>query len=96
MDNDIQLSIVIPTYQRITDLVVCIEKITESCKYAKNICYEIVISDDENSKTTQNISSIFPNVKIIQGPQKGPRMPEMTHAKLVHKTSMKTWMKTWI
>ena len=72
MDNDIQLSIVIPTYQRITDLVVCIEKITESCKYAKNICYEIVISDDENSKTAQNISRIFPNVKIIQGPQKGP------------------------
>ena len=48
------------------------EKITESCKYAKNICYEIIISDDENSKTAQNISRIFPNVKIIQGPQKGP------------------------
>ena len=27
MDNDIQLSIVIPTYQRITDLVVCMRKL---------------------------------------------------------------------
>ena len=72
MDDDIQLSIVIPTYQRITDLVVCIEKITESCKYVKNICYEIVISDDENSKTTQSIANLFPNVKIIRGPNKGP------------------------
>jgi len=64
--KEVSIGIVIPTFQRVHLLIRCLEKLPASG-------VEIVVSDDGNAEATrQYVEPMFPNVRVVQGPKRGP------------------------
>jgi GT2 family glycosyltransferase len=74
MENkSIYISIVIPTFNRKSDLMICVEKLNQSIHKTKFEKYEILISDDNfELQNKLYFESLDIKINYIQGPQKGP------------------------
>lgn len=71
MENSILFfSIIIPTFNRSNELQLCINKLTASYQHFNESIFEIIVSNDGNEEL--NISLPANNIKILQGPKKGP------------------------
>ena len=65
-------SVVIPTYERPSELRVCLNSLSESFQ-RKSPPYEIIVTDDSKSEETKRvIEKEFPNVFWGKGKQNGP------------------------
>ena len=70
----ISISIIIPSYNRPSELNRLINSLYNSFQYTeKDIETEIIISDDSNNYVSRKlISKSFPKITWIKGPQNGP------------------------
>ncbi len=71
--NTIYISIIIPTYNRLKELSICLENLIFSIETTNYSNYEIIISDDNfdiNNKIY--FENLYSKLSFIQGPQKGP------------------------
>ena len=71
-ESKIFFSVVIPTYERPTDLRVCLNSLSADLQTTASI-YEIIVSDDSKSDESKRlIEKEFPNVRWGKGKQTGP------------------------
>lgn len=84
-------SIIIPTCNRINDLVKCLNSIKVSIDYSElntdlnNRNCEVIVSDDGDfKKSVSKLSDLYEWVTFIQGPKKGPAANRNNGAKMAN------------
>ncbi|MDA7823571.1 glycosyltransferase [Opitutales bacterium] len=71
-DDNIFISVVIPTYERPNDLKICLNSLSKEIQQGAPT-YEIIVSDDSKSEESKRmVESDFPNVFWGKGKQNGP------------------------
>ena len=71
-ERNIFFSVVIPTYERIVDLKVCLQSLNKEFQLGSPN-YEIIVTDDSKSEESRRmVESEFPNVFWGKGKQNGP------------------------
>lgn len=78
--NEIVISIIIPTYNRRCELLICLEALMKQVRISENL--QIIVSDDSNNlNLSKEISLIHPEVDYQIGPHKGPAANRNSAAK---------------
>ena len=64
-DTDIDVSIIIPVYNKWELTEDCLKSILQSC-YTSSIKYEVILADDHSSDKTTQAGDIFPNIHVVR------------------------------
>jgi GT2 family glycosyltransferase len=68
-----RLSVVIPTRDRHTALVLCLRRLAPGAQSLNADEYEVIIADDGNADATRVMLAVeFPDVVVVSGPRRGP------------------------
>ncbi len=71
--NELLLSVVIPTYQRLDLLSACLDRLKPDIQTIDPQSYEVIVTDDGKSILAQAmIAEQYPWVRWVQGPRRGP------------------------
>ena len=66
-------SVIIPTFHRIDLLSVCLERLSPEKQNFLSEYYEVIVTDDGREITAEKmVEELFPWVKWVKGPCKGP------------------------
>ena len=77
------LSIIIPTYNRTSDLVKCLDRLAPGAQTLSEKVYEVIVSDDgTNDDSMVMINSTYPWVRWVRGSRKGPATNRNNGARL--------------
>lgn len=63
-------SIIIPTFNRIDQLHLCVKNLSPNVQNISSEMFETIISNDSNFEISSSFSDL--NIKIVEGPKKGP------------------------
>ncbi len=75
------ISVVIPTRNRRTDLVTCLQRIAPSDPLNASIDYEVIVTDDGDDSLESFLAAEFPWVRYNRGPRTGPAANRNSGAK---------------
>ncbi|OYV46073.1 MAG: hypothetical protein B7X06_03880 [Verrucomicrobia bacterium 21-51-4] len=77
------ISIIIPTYKRPEELEICLKEILHQIQRNSYINEEIIVCDDEHcTSLQQKLTALSPEIRYVQGPQKGPASNRNAGAKM--------------
>jgi GT2 family glycosyltransferase len=78
--NEIVISIIIPTYNRRCELLICLDALMKQVRISENL--QIVVSDDSNNlNLSKEIALTYPDIEYQIGPHKGPAANRNSAAK---------------